>query len=405
MTKLNLFGGLLVCVALLSTAEVPAQSQERPGQSEVPPRAPLPTLIPRSHEEREARFRAQHRIILNVLVTDSSGKPVTGLRQEDFAILDNQHLRAIASFRAVNGGAVAAATHVLLMLDTINNSPRGITSERQEIEKFLRHGEGHLAYPTSIGIFSGNGASVGRASKDGGVLAGDLQRLLTNVHGFNCAEEGLGRDVEFAMTVYGTDVLPASLEGSPEARVTNCLNERFKLSVSTLNRLAREQIEVPGREILIWIGPGWPRLSDREFSPDTAGIRENFFAYLVELSTALHEGQVTLDAVSMPDLFRKAEMRSDHDNLFFDGVPNEEQVTAGSLSLRALAHQSGGRILEDGKDIASEISECVADAEFYYVLSFDFAPSAEPGEYRSLGVSVNKPGLTVRTNTVYYAQP
>ena len=81
------------------------------------------SVIPRSHEEREARSRAQHRIILNVLVTDSSGKPVTGLRQEDFAILDNQHPRAIASFRAVNGGAVAAATHVLLMLDTINNSP------------------------------------------------------------------------------------------------------------------------------------------------------------------------------------------------------------------------------------------------------------------------------------------
>ena len=138
----------------------------------------------------------------------------------------------------------------------------------RRVEKFLRHGEGHLAYPTSIGIFSSNGASVGRASKDGGVLAGDLQRLLTNVHGFNCAEEGLGRDGEFAMTVYGTDV-PAGLYSRdiPEARVTNCLNERFKLSVSTLNRLAREEVEIPGREILIWIGPGWPRLSAKQRIP------------------------------------------------------------------------------------------------------------------------------------------
>ena len=130
---LNLFGGLLVCVALSSPAEMPPQSQEQPGQSKVPPRAPLPTLTPRSHEEREARYRAQHRIILNVLVTDSSGKPVTGLRQEDFAILDNQHPQAIASFRAVNGGAAAVADPCAPdARHAVNNSSRGISNERKE---------------------------------------------------------------------------------------------------------------------------------------------------------------------------------------------------------------------------------------------------------------------------------
>jgi hypothetical protein len=47
-------------------------------------------LIPRTKEERERRYQAEHRIVLNLQVTDSSGKPVAGLKPEDLELLDNQ---------------------------------------------------------------------------------------------------------------------------------------------------------------------------------------------------------------------------------------------------------------------------------------------------------------------------
>ena len=405
MKRLSGLVMVVICLVLPSLAQVSPPLDAKPGRSNAPARGQFPTLIPRSPEEREATYRSLHRIILNVLVTDASGRAVKGLKQEDFTLLDNQQPQAIASFRAVLGGTPGVATHVILMLDAMNNSSRGVNYERKEIEKFLRQNQGRLTYPTSIAILSGSGASVSQPSQNGERLIGDLQGLLGRVHGFSCSEEGLDKNMEYAMSVYGTDVLPSSGAGSQKAQAMACQDQRFQLSVSALNRLATQQLNVAGRAILIWIGPGWPRLSDPGFRPDTALIRQNFFAYLVELSTTLREAQVTLNAVSQPELFRKAELQSDHDNVFFDGVPTQDQVTAGSLSLQALAHQSGGRIEEESKDIAREIGACIADAESYYVLSYDSAPSALLNEHHSLNVKVSEAGLTVRTNTVYYALP
>ena len=96
-----------------------------------------------------------------------------------------------------------------------------------------------------------------------------------------------------------------------------CLNLRFQLSVSALKRLAAEQEDVPGRVILIWTGRGWPLLSAHEFRPYSAALKQNFFDNLVEVTNALREAQVTLEAVFSPDLFRTLELRSDHDNAFF----------------------------------------------------------------------------------------
>jgi hypothetical protein len=125
----------------------------------------------------------------------------------------------------------------------------------------------------------------------------------------------------------------------------------------------------------------------------------------VALSNAIREAQITLDAVFSPDLFRTIELGSDHDKAFFNGVPNENEAAASSLALPTLAHQSGGLILTGGKDLAAEIARCIADAESFYTLSFDSAAATTPGELHSLQLRVLRPGLTVRTNTVYYAEP
>jgi hypothetical protein len=139
--------------------------------------------------------------------------------------------------------------------------------------------------------------------------------------------------------------------------------------------------------------------------PIFARIRQRslFFNYFVGLLPALREGQVTLDAILSPDLFRVDKTLSDHDNAFIDSMTNEEQVTAGSLALQVLAHQNGGQILKRSKDLATDIRTCIADAGSYDVLSFDSPPAATPRKLHLLHVNVNKPGLTARANTAYYA--
>ena len=57
------------------------------------------------------------------------------------------------------------------------------------------------------------------------------------------------------------------------------------------------------------------------------------------------------------------------------GVEHAIEVTAASLGVQALAHQSGGQILMGAKNIPSGISACMADAKSYYELTFDSPPA------------------------------
>ena len=99
------------------------------------------------------------RITLDVVVTDKSGKPIPGLQQRDFTLLDNKQPAKILSFDAVQGGAAAAdpPVEVMLLLDEVNTAFRGVSSARQEIEKFLRRNGGELERPLSLVFLSDSG--------------------------------------------------------------------------------------------------------------------------------------------------------------------------------------------------------------------------------------------------------
>jgi VWFA-related protein len=400
MAHLRVVCAFILALALSARPQEPAPQTTQP---QSPASTPSVTLTPRSHEEREIRYQAQHHIILNVFVTDASGKPVAGLKQEDFTLLDNGQPRKLASFRSVRGSEGIAPVRVVLMLDAVNNSPKGVSQDVKGIEQFLRQSQAQLTYPTSIALLSGSGAKVGQPSKDRDVLISEMSTLTKNVHQFNCTDTGGGSQQVFTSIHLSTGA--TVIDDTPQGEKPGCLNQRFKVSVAALIKFAVGQEDTMGRVLLIWIGRGWPLLIDREFRTDSGAIQQNHFDNLVLISNTLREAQVTLDAVFSPDLGRKVELRSDHDNTFFNGVPSEDQVRTSSLGLQVLAHQSGGLILTESKDLASEISKCVADAESYYVLSFDTPAASKPGEFHSLQVNTNQPGLKVRTNTAYYGLP
>jgi VWFA-related protein len=378
--------GILIALAV-AAAQPPHISQTEP-----------PKLIPRTRERREQEYHDQHRAILNVKVTDSSGKTVTGLQREDFTLLDNGQARPIEAVREVEHGSPLAPPRLVFLLDAVNNSSRSVLEDRKRIESFLALEKGELSVPTSIALLTDDGVKVDPASQNRAVLLWQVEELTRGVHNSDCniPAQSLRRLSEGAIQP-GSGSFNRVPEGS-----TNCENHRFIRSLTQLESLAMKEENTPGRLILIWMGRGWPLLEGQQFRPDSPQMRQNFFEHLVLLSTALREGQVTLDAVIVP---RHAEPGNEHDTAFLDGVPDENQMSAGSLSLRAMAHQSGGQFLDRSEHVVEDFAQCMSDLEFYYALSFDFPPSAAPNEFHRIEVRVNRPGVTVRTNTVYYAQP
>jgi VWFA-related protein len=402
MARFRWLGAFGVCFSLCMAAQETPPPPASSGQST--PSGPPVSLIPRSHEEREQRYQANHRVILNVRVTDAAGKPVTGLKEDDFTLLDETRPQKIVSFRAVHGAADSTREHVLLVLDSLNNSPRNFGFERKGIERFLRQNQGQLPYPMAIVLLSASGTKASQPSRDPGFLIEELRKLSDNLHQFGCGDDEDDTGLAFVSGV-GMPTLPTSRRAKAQsAQALDCLNQRFRGSVSTLDRLAREQVEIPGQALVIWAGPGWPTLTGGEFLPDSPAMRHNYFAYLADLSTSLREAQVTLNAVSSPNLTRDVGFELEEKTASLDRAPKADEATAGNFALPVLAYQTGGQVLVD-KDIAADIAACIKDAESYYAVSFDSAPTIEGPQYHSIQVRVNQPGLTVRTTTAYYSQP
>jgi hypothetical protein len=91
--------------------------------------------------------------------------------------------------------------------------------------------------------------------------------------------------------------------------------------------------------------------------------------------------------------------------MYTGAVKNARQVQIGNLALQVLAVQSGGRVLNSSNDVAGEIATSVADANSFYVLTFDGLPGDGPNEYHAIDVKIDKPGLAARTRAGYYTQP
>ena len=82
-----------------------------------------------------------------------------------------------------------------------------------------------------------------------------------------------------------------------------------------------------------------------------------------------------------------------------------KNVLPPDLGLQVLAVQSGGQVLNRSNDIGDSLASCLTDAKDYYTLSFDSPAAGHADEYHSLQVKIDKPRLTARTRTGYYAEP
>jgi VWFA-related protein len=319
---------------------------------------------------------AQGQIKLDVLVTDAAGRPVAGLQQGDFTLLDDKKPQPILFFRGADGsigqGAAEPPVEVILLIDATNNSIRNVAFERDQIAKFLRQNGGRLAQPLTLMIFSERGVQVGpRPSTDGSLVAQELDKSGATMH--TVQRSG------------GYDAI-----------------ERVELSLKTLRSIVAVEAPKPGRKMLIWIGPGWPMLENPGYRASDATQRALFNA-IVETTRTLREARITVYNVNQLDPSSTA--FAGFYKGFLNGVPSPRQAESGDLSLPVFAIHSGGLVLNTPGDLVSQLNRCVTEAKAYYTLGFDPLKADHTDEYHELEVKISKPGMKVRTNAGYYGEP
>jgi VWFA-related protein len=118
---------------------------------------------------------ARRTINLDVVVTTKDGKPISGLEQKDFSVLDNKVPEKITSFRADDG--TQEPVEVILLVDSLNTGFQVVAQERTEIDRFLRANGGKLAHPRTLALLSSAGVQMQKTySQDGNHLADSLDK-------------------------------------------------------------------------------------------------------------------------------------------------------------------------------------------------------------------------------------
>jgi VWFA-related protein len=326
-------------------------------------------------------------ITLDVVVTNKSGKPQTGLQHQDFTLLDNKIPQKILSFQAVEepGAPAAPPVEVVLVIDTVNASPVTVANERLQIQNYLRRNGGKLSHPTSVVVFSDSGLkNLGAPTLDSIALSAALDDK--DVIGLHEMHKASGESGDFQVLMS---------------------------SINKLYSLAGFEAKKPGKKMVIWISPGWPLLASVGSEMYAKG-KEQLFSTLVLLSTAIRQARITLYSIDPEGAtgggFGRLQTKSEGFGRFsyesyLKGVSAPKEMMPPNLSLQVLATRSGGRVLTTGNDIGAQIDDCISDTKAFYVLAFESIPTEHPDEYHALELKVDKPSLTARTSAGYYAQP
>jgi VWFA-related protein len=315
-------------------------------------------------------------ITFNVVVTDKAGNPIRGLTQADFALFDNKQPATIRSFQAHEIETPHNDPQALfLLIDDVNANFSIVSVVRTQIENFLHSDGGHLPIPVGIMMLTDKGLEeITPVSNDGNALATVLHQ-----------KEGQLREIPRSAGFYGAE-------------------ERVDISLRGLSSLAAYLGKANGRKLVIWIGPGWPIFDNPNviISPQQ---QRNFFSALVDLSSTLRETDVTIDSLDPLGPADAASSRNFLWESFTKPVTRPNKAQPGNLALQVFAEHSGGTVESGSNDIAGEIKKCARDATAWYSLSFDAQKPDAPNTWHDIEVKVDKPGLKVRTNNGYYAQP
>lgn len=327
------------------------------------------------------------------------GKPATGLKPEDFGLLDGQKPQKIATFSEVDGEKSAAAVRVLVVLDAINDGGTSITRLKKDLGKLFSGGNGPLQFPLSLVFVSASGVTESQPSTDRGALAAELAELARRPHDQDC-EQG-GNTIEGSRMGGGT--FGSQGQGITAQDRADCMIAHFTASVNALRMVVGEQEKVRGRAIVIWTGRGWPLLAD--FGNEAVHQEGNYRDVLVDLANDLREAEVTLDAISWGDFEHPKNIMKPLMSVSASVASTPNQIAEEAMALPALAQQSGGQALAKVKDFSAAMASVLADGGHYYTLSFDAAPGAAPDEFHSIEIKVGRPGVRARTVAAFFAQP
>jgi VWFA-related protein len=432
--------GSVAFLSVVTFALPPQQVQESPSP------ATAPAVAVQTSPEKEMAtqdvqpsytFRVQRNmVVVRVVVRDSKGRAVGGLRKEDFRITDNKKPREIASFSeetseaaaapAQSGAAATGAkagqgpvgtlpvvplTYLAFYFDDFYSSQESLYRAGQAAEKFI------AGLPTSdrVAIFTSSGFQTLDFTNDRQKIHEALMKLRPNAHlnpkdecpeiNDYLAEQMLDNERSPAYTIVADEAVNVC-HTTANNHVLRVMAERaynafrwqsiavLKNLESVIERLAR----MPGERQVMLVSDGFMDLDQMQNGVER--VVDHALRARVTVS-ALDGAGLAMNMVEM-DASRGDTPDPGLSSLIQTFSAAREVAAMGTLA--EIAAGTGGQFFHDNNDLLAGIRNILLPPEFSYVLTFSPTELKADGAFHALKVSLaNGHGLTVQARRGYFA--
>lgn len=396
-----------------------------------------------------------HMVLVDVVVTDKQGKPIPGLRAEDFTIEEKGKGQKIASFTTSppagsNPEALSPGIYTnraqyrspggpitVLLLDALNTAFKDQAYARQQMLKFVQQ---QYRPGQRMGVFTLTGqlrvlqdftsdpqilytalqryrpvpqefaaAAIPQSSGDGPASAGqavtNLDAAATPYHG-GPGDSGLRSGAAMDASMASAQAALAAFAG---ADVAYGQDQRVQLTLTALDSIARILGGLPGRKSIIWVTGAFPFT----LIPEDRTVTE---AELAESLPSLDTRRVDEHASGN----YAATFRSSHAEDIRDTsvrlssaqiaiYPVDARGLAISTdtdsieTMREMARETGGRAYVNQNEIKDGVAQAFADQSAVYTIGYYPENKKYDSQYRSIKVKLNKSGVEVFHRRGYYA--
>ncbi|HEY0157995.1 MAG TPA: VWA domain-containing protein [Thermoanaerobaculia bacterium] len=368
---------------------------------------------------------------LDVVVTDRSGKPVTGLTAEDFEIYESGTQQPISNFYEVTAQSTSVAERevmparnrrrIVVFVDNFSITPllrnQALQAFERSLDTLMRPEDEAMLVFWNQGLEivtpltsdrnllvtrfreaskrSAGGTTVESQRRSIAMLA---TRLLDEA---NSNQTGRSHKVAYALSLEA-----ARSHGELVWSAGKMLIEDMKRTITTLSG-------VEGKKALIFIGaelPEHPALElfqeiDSMYFPfirdiKPAALRDadrRLIGGMTELANHANANGVTMYMVDGADRSRLADA-SEKSPYDMDTVNQAEVNTPRAL--RQIAWSTGGIAVPSGKNFASALKTVAGDLSSYYSLGYR-SPEGDDVTARRVTVKVKRDGMNVRTRDTY----
>lgn len=458
---------LLLSICVLLTCSL-SWSQRGGGGSNTPRTVPdigarygvSPTAPPstssgasKRHADDEGTVEFHSDIVLvqvPAIVTDKSGKHVTGLTRDNFHVFENGKEQKIGSFEEVetlrtpleapaskdgeftNLSPVQNKAHTAIMvaLDTVNTPFLDQAYGRKQLIKYFAE---HMDASQPVGLvqITGKGMKVvSPLSTDANVLIAALKK----VNGEIPALQGVDIDSQAAAAV-GADLALASqssdlalgaaasagFDGSGMEALTGQLQQFILNGDATIVRMQQSHaIEItmrafldiasslsgiPGRKALIWATGSFPFYID-SFSAVPGGYLSLLYEHTLQ---ALNDAEISVYPVDVRGLVSTSPAGDPNYSGGLTGPAFSRSIVARAWlqnstidTLRDFAEMTGGRAFYNSNDVAGGFQRAADDSTQYYLLGYYLDTKNTKAGWRQLKVKSSKSGTEVRSRAGFF---